>query len=86
MYYLYYFIYVILSTVLGLWVFCWALRNGQFRDQQRARFLPLQQLAENPGVKADTPHGKQARGILCLLISAILSGAAFGVYLYIGGG
>ena len=28
--------------VISLLVFFWALRHGQFREQERARFLPLQ--------------------------------------------
>ncbi|MBW2435232.1 MAG: cbb3-type cytochrome oxidase assembly protein CcoS, partial [Deltaproteobacteria bacterium] len=27
--------------IISLVVFFWALNNGQFKDQQRARFLPL---------------------------------------------
>jgi cbb3-type cytochrome oxidase maturation protein len=28
--------------VISLVVFFWALNNGQFKDQQRARFIPLE--------------------------------------------
>jgi cbb3-type cytochrome oxidase maturation protein len=28
--------------IISLVVFFWALNSGQFKDQQRARFLPLQ--------------------------------------------
>jgi cbb3-type cytochrome oxidase maturation protein len=32
---------VILSLGISLLAFLWALRNGQFSDQARARYLPL---------------------------------------------
>jgi cbb3-type cytochrome oxidase maturation protein len=28
--------------VISIVVFIWALNNGQFKDQQRARFIPLE--------------------------------------------
>jgi cbb3-type cytochrome oxidase maturation protein len=34
--------------VISLVVFFWALNSGQFKDQQRARFLPLQDLQPKP--------------------------------------
>lgn len=42
MYYPYFITYIVSGFVISLLVFFWALRNGQFRDQQRARFLPLE--------------------------------------------
>jgi cbb3-type cytochrome oxidase maturation protein len=42
MYYPYFITYITIGLVLSLVVFFWALSRGQFRDQQRARFLPLQ--------------------------------------------
>ena len=48
MYYPYFITYMIVGFAVSLMVFFWALKNGQFRDQQRARFLPL--------------HGDPARG------------------------
>jgi cbb3-type cytochrome oxidase maturation protein len=41
MYYPYFITYIIVGFVISLLVFFWALRNGQFKDQERARFLPL---------------------------------------------
>ena len=39
--YLFFIIYIITGFIISLGIFFWALKNGQFRDQQRARFLPL---------------------------------------------
>lgn len=41
MYYPYFIAYMVAGFVISLIVFLWALRHGQFRDQERARFLPL---------------------------------------------
>jgi cbb3-type cytochrome oxidase maturation protein len=47
MYYPYFISYIVVGLLLGLAAFGWALRSGQFKDQQRARFLPLMK-AEGP--------------------------------------
>jgi cbb3-type cytochrome oxidase maturation protein len=41
MYYPYFITYMLIGLVISLFVFLWALNNGQFKDQKRARFLPL---------------------------------------------
>jgi len=41
MYFPYFMAYMTAGFTLSLVVFLWALRNGQFSDQQRARYLPL---------------------------------------------
>ena len=42
MYYPFFLAYMIAGFVITLVVFFWALNRGQFSDQQRARFLPLE--------------------------------------------
>ena len=53
MVYLFFVLYMITGFIISLCLFFWALRNGQFRDQKRARFLPL--LAERvvPGEREE---------------------------------
>jgi len=41
MYFPYFATYMIVGLALTFLVAGWALRHGQFNDQQRARFLPL---------------------------------------------
>ena len=41
MYYPYFLTYMLMGLVLSVAVFLWALNSGQFKDQKRARFLPL---------------------------------------------
>ncbi|MEW5908265.1 MAG: cbb3-type cytochrome oxidase assembly protein CcoS [Thermodesulfobacteriota bacterium] len=52
MYYPYFITYMGIGILLGLGVFFWAFRNGQFKDQDRARFLPLE---EDASVRPGTP-------------------------------
>ena len=47
MYYPYFVAYMVSGFVISLVVLFWALRNGQFNDQKRARFLPLEDKPAN---------------------------------------
>jgi len=75
MYYPYFITYMLIGLVLSFFVFLWALNNGQFRDQNRARFLPLQHERE-----IRPPHVSKASRIelyaLALLASAGLMASA----------
>jgi len=42
MYFPYYIAYMSAGFVISIVVFIWALNSGQFKDQQRARFIPLE--------------------------------------------
>ena len=42
MYYPYFIAYMAAGFIISLVVFFWALNSGQFKDQQRARFIPLE--------------------------------------------
>jgi nitrogen fixation-related uncharacterized protein len=44
MYYPYFIAYMAAGFVISLVVFFWALNNDQFKDQQRARFIPLEDI------------------------------------------
>jgi len=63
MYCLRFIIYLASGLFFGLLVFLWALKNGQFKDQQRARFLPLEDDEHLPaaGAAAGVPLQSDAR-------------------------
>jgi len=42
MYYPYFIAYMAAGFLISIVVFLWALNKGQFNDQQRARFIPLE--------------------------------------------
>jgi cbb3-type cytochrome oxidase maturation protein len=48
MYYPYFIAYMTAGFVISIVVFLWALKSGQFKDQQRARFIPLE---NDPGAR-----------------------------------
>ena len=52
MYYPYFIAYMSAGFVISIVVFFWALNNGQFKDQQRARFIPLESDRDFQPVKA----------------------------------
>ena len=52
MYFPYYIAYMVLGFIVTLAVFFWALNQGQFREQNRARFIPLEADGDAKPVKA----------------------------------
>jgi cbb3-type cytochrome oxidase maturation protein len=51
-YFPYFIAYMTVGFGISLVVFFWALNSGQFRDQQRARFIPLETGANTEPIKA----------------------------------
>ncbi len=51
MYFPYLIAYMLAGFVISLLTLLWALNAGQFKDQQRARFLPLQGEAQTAPAK-----------------------------------
>ena len=41
MLYFFFILFLVSGFIFGIIVFVWALKNGQFKDQQRARYLAL---------------------------------------------
>ena len=52
MYYPYFIAYMASGFVISIVVFLWALNKGQFNDQQRARFIPLESDLKTEPVRA----------------------------------
>ncbi len=52
MYFPYYIAYMTIGFLLTLVVFFWALNQGQFKDQNRARFIPLEADVNSKPTKA----------------------------------
>ena len=51
MYFPYFVTYMLVGLAISLLVLFWALKNGQFREQQRARYLPL----DGEALEVDSP-------------------------------
>ena len=52
MYFPYYIAYMSAGFLISILVFLWALNSGQFKDQQRARFIPLESELNTEPAKA----------------------------------
>jgi len=71
-YFPYFIAYMALGFAISLTVFLWALDRGQFRDQRRARFLPLE------GTAASAPTKLSRKGLIetCGLLALACCGLA----------
>lgn len=80
MYYPFFLTYIITGVLIAVLVFAWALKNRQFTEQQRARFLAL----ENNRSKADvTPSRKGKLEICCIFFLALAAiGVSFAMVAY----
>jgi len=75
MYYPYFLTYMLSGFVISLVVLWWALKHGQFKDQKRARFLPLEEGLEAEPVKV-SKIGKIEAYALIVFASLGLFGTA----------
>lgn len=80
MYFPYFIAYIAIGLILSLLVFFWALRTGQFKDQQRVRYLPLRD--EPMGAPAPTSRFGRLEifGLFFLAVGGLAASAAVLVY------
>jgi len=80
MYYPYFITYIIIGFVLTLMVFLWALNNGQFKDQQRARYLPLADEWDKPEGKVTRFNRYEGYALILLACAGLLASLAVLVF------
>ena len=69
-----------IGLALSIVVFIWALKNHQFRDQQRARFLPLE---DEPGLPTGGTSRMGRYEMVALFLLALAGlGASAAVLIY----
>jgi cbb3-type cytochrome oxidase maturation protein len=85
MYYPYFIAYMAAGFIISLVVFFWALNNGQFRDQQRARFLPLQNELQTQPAKVPRFARLQTVALFILVCLCLASAAAVVIFSLIKG-
>lgn len=85
MYYPYFIAYMAAGFVISLVVFFWALNSGQFKDQQRARFLPLQNDLQSQPVKVPRFAYLQTVALFTLVCLCLASAAAVVIFSLIKG-
>ena len=80
MYYPYFIAYMAAGFVISIVVLIWALNNGQFKDQQRARFIPLESDLQTEPVKASRFARVQTIALfslVCICLSCSLAVITF---------
>lgn len=76
MYYPYFISYLLAGVAIALVVFAWALKNGQFQDQERARFLPLYGASRRAPVKASKVSRIEVISLFALVIIGLCASFA----------
>ena len=85
MYYPFFIAYMAAGFILSLVVFFWALNSGQFKDQQRARFLPLQNDLQAQPARIPRFARIQTYALLSLVGLCLASAAAVVIFSLIKG-
>ena len=87
MYYPYFIAYMVIGFGISLAVFFWALSRGQFRDQERARFLPLEYEEPSQPLKVSRFNRYEAYALgAVVLLGLAASGAVLLFSLIFAGG
>ena len=80
MYFPYFITYMVLGFVISLVVFFWALKNGQFKEQQRARFLPLEDERKTSVEKVSNIKRYEIYTLMFLALAGLAASAAVLVF------
>ncbi|MCU0560973.1 MAG: cbb3-type cytochrome oxidase assembly protein CcoS [Desulfobacterales bacterium] len=75
MYFPYFIAYMAVGFAVSLGVFFWALNRGQFKDQERARYLPLEQRASAPAAKLTRKGRIETVGLFALACCGLAASA-----------
>ncbi len=86
MYYPYFIAYMLVGFAISVLVFFWALERGQFKDQERARFLPLDQEEEPRAMKISRAGRYEAYALGLLVSLGLLATGAVLVFAVFSGG
>lgn len=86
MYFPYFISYIALGFLITIPVFLWALKSGQFKDQQRARFLPLEDDGDRPAVRISRVNRYEIGALVFLVVSGLITSAGVVVFALISAG
>lgn len=73
MYYPYFITYMLVGIAITLPVLLWAIKNGQFSDQERARYLPLED--DRAPLKTSRFSRLEVYGLMVLAGAGVLTSA-----------
>jgi cbb3-type cytochrome oxidase maturation protein len=80
MYFPYFVAYIVIGIGISLLVFLWAVKTGQFHDQQRARYLPLRDEPDPGPVKISRFRRWEIYGLFFLAAAGLAATAALLLY------
>lgn len=83
MYFPYFVSYMAAGLIISILVFLWALKSGQFKDQKRARFLPLYGDTEAEAAIKSKSGRLGAYVLLCIVGTGLLASAVFVIFVII---
>ena len=86
MYYPYFIAYMLVGFGISLLVFFWALGSGQLKDQERARYLPLEQGEEPRTLKISRAGRYEAYALGLLVALGLLATGAVLLFAILSGG
>ena len=72
--------YIGIGFLITLLVFLWALKRGQFKDQERARFLPLEDEAEPSKIKVTKFNRIEGYALIFLAVAGLSATVAVLVF------
>jgi cbb3-type cytochrome oxidase maturation protein len=76
MYFPYFIAYMLAGFIISLAVLFWALRHGQFQDQERLRYLPLADRSHPSAIKAGRLNRLEGYLMLGLACAGLMCTAA----------
>lgn len=86
MYFPYFITYIAIGFTISLLVFLWALKNGQFKEQQRARFLPLEEEPGSLPLKIPSHSRYEVYALFILAFAGLAASAAVLIFALLFGG
>ena len=86
MYFPYFISYMVVGLVISLVVFFWALANGQFKDQKRARFLPLEDEPEAKGTQVSVFSRYETYALMFLAFAGLAASGAMIIFVLLSRG
>ncbi|MCP4627609.1 MAG: cbb3-type cytochrome oxidase assembly protein CcoS [bacterium] len=81
--YLLFIIFIFSGLFFGIIVFLWALKSGQFEEQQRARYLAIEDEGEKPDFVVSRSAKLQVYVLFGFIIVGILVSASVVIYAHI---
>ncbi len=79
-------LFMIVGLTVSMWIFYWAVRKGQFEEQDRAKYLPLinpPQINNNTNVINSERKFVWSIELITLILAVVLALSTIGRMLYI---